>query len=103
MLNEAHLNGVSRSGFAGALHAHVLMIVLRWEFGAVEGSRPWESEALEYRVAARPYLLAQPSARADRRRHLLRAHGRVHRAQEQVQLGTANYFFKFYLIVFFFF
>ena len=73
----------------GALHAHVLVVVLNGEARAVERVRPREPEALQHGVAPHPHVLAEAPARPDGVGHLLRAHRDVHRAQEQLQLRAA--------------
>ena len=75
--------------FSRPIHAHVILIVLGRELRTVEGRRPGESEFLQHRLAARANRLAQRSARPDRNVHLLRAHGHVNGAQEELQLTGA--------------
>ena len=71
---------------AGPVHAHVVLVVVGRELGAVEGRGPGVAELVQHGLATAPDALAHGSTRPDRLHDLLRAHGHVDGAEEELEL-----------------
>lgn len=85
-----YLDWIGGAWFTWAFHAHVLMIIFRRKFWTVQGCWPGESEALKNWITPCSNLFAKSSTRSYWQWYLFGAHWCVHRAQKQVQLGTAD-------------